>query len=70
MTWWVMLLQLVGWLLLTVGACYSAYQAGRRRECGLWETWYDQQQHISAMELKREQERRSVRLTTVQFRRD
>lgn len=69
MSWWVMLLQTIGWLLLTAGACYSAYQAGRRRECGLWEAWYDRKQDIEARERKRHQEKRSFTLDTVQFRR-
>lgn len=62
--------QTAAWLLLTVGGCYMSYQAGRRKECGLWEHWYEQQKAIEALDRKREQDKRSVTLTTVQFTRD
>lgn len=63
-------LQTIGWCLLTLGAVYMAFQAGRRKECGLWERWYEQQQAIDNAERKEQENKRSVTLTTVQFTRD
>ncbi len=63
-------LQTVAWLLITIGGCYLAYQAGRRKECGLWEHWYEQQKSIETADRKKQEDMRSVTLTTVQFSRD
>lgn len=63
-------LQTVGWCLLTLGASYLAFQAGRRKECGLWERWHEQQQAVERAERQERENKRSVTLSTVQFRRD
>jgi hypothetical protein len=63
-------LQTVGWMLVTLGGSYLAFQAGRRKECGLWERWYEQQRAIDAAERKQQEKTRSVTLTTVQFTRE
>jgi hypothetical protein len=70
MSWWLLLTQTLAWLLLGAGGCYLGYQAGRRKECGLWEAWYEQQHRIEQAQLKKDQDMRAVTLTTVQFRRD
>jgi len=64
------LVQTAGWCLLTLGATYLAFQAGRRKECGLWEHWYEQQQAVERIERQARERERSVTLSTVQFRRD
>lgn len=63
------MIQTLGWLLLTVGACYMAYQAGRHKECGLWERWYESDQAIKKADAAEKERTRGVTLSTVQFRR-
>lgn len=48
------------------------YYAGRRRECGLWEDWYEREEaavEAEAAAAQKPAERRFVTLRRVEFRR-